>query len=238
MCGGDGQNSKAKSQLTCTCHGSLVPNQSSEPPETTGPAARESQSWRALPRGPGAAIPTAAATSPPHAQGPVLCKPLQYWGLQKSHFSAVPDSDTPAPPPGHEGAERKAYRDPTWSGELGGVTRNTALHLLGGRSPPSWPVCVPQLQEPWLGWKVASARTILTRIPLLLWVTRTEASTPPPGLVVDSRGLWHPAPKLKTDCFLSSDLPSEASRRSGLERRAERCSSSIPRIFLRAGSRL
>ena len=136
-----GEDAEAKPQLAGICRGSLIPNQSSKPPRTTGPAARESQSRRALQRGPGTATHTAAATSPPWAQGPALCKPPQYWGLHKSHLSAVPASDTPAPPPGHEGAERKACGDPTRSGQLGGGTGHSP-------APAGWqvstlPACVP-----------------------------------------------------------------------------------------------
>lgn len=141
MCGGERENSKAKSQLTGVCRGSLIPNQSSKPPRTTGPAAHESQSWRALQQGPGAAYTHGCCHLTTLGSGTALCKPPQYWGLQKSHFSAVPASDTPAPPPGHEGAERKACGDPTRSGQWGGGTGHRVLHLLGGRSPPSWPVC-------------------------------------------------------------------------------------------------
>ena len=45
-------------------------------------------------------------------------------------------------------------------------------------------------------------------------------------------------PKARPEGGGFSELPSEASRRSGLARRAERCRISIASVFLMAGSRL
>lgn len=138
VCGGERENSGSQVSADWRLPWQPHPQPVQQTTQNLGPAAHESQSWRALQQGPGAGSCCHLTTL---GSGDSTLQPPQYWGSAEKPYSAVPASDTPAPPPGHEGAEEKGLRGPHEVRAVGRWDRTQVLHLLGGRSPPSWPVC-------------------------------------------------------------------------------------------------